>query len=279
MMFTEVLSSLKNLRDRLISIDNKLKINEIHIDPPKNNNDELSFLRLVAWGYVLLNENAKIHIRFFKDYSTDINLLPSVQYLRTYMAHNLSYESKTDIKTIRNAQNWFKSTCGNVPPRSEKEWEKCFTVLAEELNSLILKIINNCDILEDKEDGKVNLDELKRRIDKNWDAHKFDSYLENAIDKLGYRGIEKVSFRNKYLASWRNVVKLSDSGTDLDRLLEQKIEADLIDYMSKALPYTINELYEKCQPVTSESFQALVFLLREVMDKTDNLKGKIESIN
>lgn len=245
MIFTNILSNLDILKKRLITIDEEIKIPDITIPFPKNEQDELSFLRLVAWGYVLLNESAKIHIKFFKDFKNDLNLITDIQFLRTYMAHGLSFSKDRDKETIKKSQHWFMKQCGTVNPESNEHWNKCFISLGTRIDTLIKELIECCNILEGNIDSENNLNELKKRLNKNWDAYKFDIYINNAFQRFSYQGFDPVLFRNKYLSKWREIIQLSDDSKDLDRLLQQKVEADLLTLMSYAFPYTIEELFLK----------------------------------
>ena len=110
MSFGVLQGSFNTLRLRLAAYVGRPAISEITIEPPKGNSDELSFIRLVAWGYIFLNESGKDALNFLRQLppwnASDRALLPHVQALRTWTSHNLSIEKIHDLNTYRTAIAW-----------------------------------------------------------------------------------------------------------------------------------------------------------------------------
>lgn len=276
MTFQELNNKFLTLRSRLAGIDPKIKLDEIGVEIPKSDNDELSFLRLILWGYVFINENAKIHLRFFKEITEEDFSIPYINVLRTYMAHNLSLAKDNDLITRSKAHRWFLDVCSNASPDTENEWKQCFNKIVEDLFGLVSDTINNCTLLESEPDGSDNLEQLIKRIEKNWDGYRFDEYVRNAKINLGYDSIDTVSFRNTHLEKWRKVVKVTSVGENIDDLLQKRVEADLIKYMSSSLPYTSKELSEKFNLDQATSLQTLVILLQNNINDGSSLKEVID---
>jgi len=130
--------------------------------------------------------------------------------------------------------------------------------------------------LEDNTDGPANKEELNKRIEKDWEAHRFDHYVQKAIDNLGYQ-IDIVSFRKNHLDKWKSVVKTADQ-TQIDKLLLKRIEADLIQHMNSALPFTIDELSKILNFNTKTEIQAFALFLRDKVKDGVRSKEMIEEI-
>lgn len=276
MIFPTLLQKFFTFRSRLAIINEGIKISEIASDIPENDNDELSFQKLVAWSYIFQNEISKTHISFFKSLR-EIHIPKYTHALRTNGSHNLSLDNKQNIKIRKIAHQWFKGVCGEFSPDTPEEWELCFNSLANDMITLISELTDSCKLLEDVNDGKHNLQELQKRIKKHWEGFQFDGYVEDAIDSLGYGGIEVVKFRNQHLETWRELVKTStDEG--IDSLLKKRIEIDLLTHMSNSLNYTFEELSSLLNLKNKESLQVLVLLIKNCDAKNMNFNQIIDEV-
>lgn len=276
MIFTTLLKNFFTFRSRLATINEGIKISEIASDIPENDNDELSFQKLVAWSYIFQYEISKTHIKFFKNLR-EIHIPKHTHALRTCGSHNVSLDSSRNLKTRREAFNWYKAVCGTISPSTPEEWKKCFDTLANDMITLISELTDSCKLLEDKNDGKHNLQELQKRIKKHWDGFQFDEYVKDAIDSLGYDGIEVVEFRNQHLKPWRELVQTStDEG--IDALLKKRVEIDLLTYMSNSLNYTFEELSSLLNLRNKESLQVFVLLIKNCDVNNMNFNQIIDEV-
>lgn len=248
MNFTTLTGDFLTLRAKLAAYIGPHALTDITVQPPAKINDELSFLRLVAWGYALLHESGKTTLQFLRELppwsEPGVALLPHVRALRTWSSHNLSFDKTSDAKTIRVALQWFTRTCGSGSPSTSGEWKQCFLALADDLDGLLRKAIASCDCLEKNEDKVALTAELLKRLNRNWEAYKFDEYVEEVTKQLGYIGLDAKSIREKHLNEWRTVVSVS-SDADIDRNLTLRIERDVLRLLGEALPVTAEELDSK----------------------------------
>lgn len=270
MIFTKLLNQYNIFRSRLAIIDEGIKISEIVSDIPENDNNEISFQKLVAWSYIFQYEISKTHISFFKSLHK-IHIPKYTHALRTFGSHNVSLDSNRNLTIRKEAYKWFEEVCEKISPSTPEEWKKCFDALTNDMITLISELIDSCKLLEDENNGKHNLQELQKRIKKHWDAFQFDEYVEDAIKSLGYDGIDIVKFRNNNLEAWREIVQTSNDES-LDTLLKKRIEINLVTHMSNALPYTIKELSLLLKFNEKESLQAFVLLLHSCDKDNMNLK-------
>ncbi|MBB1592551.1 hypothetical protein [Achromobacter sp. UMC46] len=287
MTFVMLHSSLTNLRRRL-AVHVSPPLAEITLEPPQGDSDELSFYRLVAWGYVMLNETAKVPLGFLKSlppWSVASALLPHVGALRTATSHNLALDSTRDIKTLRSAADWFAKTCGAGTPVSPSQWKACFDALLIELSELLTLAIRTCDQLSDPIDGEQLVAQLQFRLDREWPAYKFDPYVERAVEKFGY-GLDPVALRSTRLTQWRKVVAAAQQD-EIERVLTQRIEADVLEYMCNALPAPTEEIAELLQYTDKAALAAALLTLRaarpdeakDVLARLRQLSGAIGHAN
>lgn len=263
MTFGTLLSDLTTLRRRLLAAYVTPALAEITVDAPRGDSDELSFIRLVAWGYVMLNETARVPLGFLKSlppWSTAAALLPHVGALRTSMSHNLAFDSTRDVKTMRIASEWFSKSCGVGSPVSDSHWKACFDALLKELSDILALAIQACDQLNDPTDGKHLVAELQHRLDRDWPGHRFDVYVDRAVEKFGY-GLNPVEVRGFRLSEWRKVLAAAREN-EIERVLTQRVEADVLDLMRHALPASADEIAQLLRYDDKAALAAALLALR-----------------
>lgn len=277
MTFATLHSDLNTLRRRL-AVHVKPALPEITVEAPRGDADELSFIRLVAWGYVMLNETARVPLGFLKSlppWSTAAALLPHIGALRTSMSHNLAFDSTHDVKTMRVASDWYSKSCGVGSPVSISHWNACFDALRKELSDLLALAIQACDQLSDPTDGKRLVAELQLRWDREWPGHHFDRYVDRAVEKFGY-GLKAVEVRGLRLAEWRKVLAAARED-EIDQVMTQRIEADVLDFMCHALPLSAEKIAQLLRYDDKAALAAALLALRaarpnEARDVLDRLR-------
>jgi hypothetical protein len=161
------------------------------------------------------------------------------------------------MQTTKQAVSWFSATCGVGTPREHRHWEVCFTTLCNDLHDLLTKAVAACDCFDSADDGPSLVKDLRERLDRAWEAHRFDCYVEAVMNRLAYSGYDVVTFRNRHLEQWRKIVTTSVD-EQIERNLTLRIEADLLAEFAGALPITAEEL---AQLISFPSPEALVAAL------------------
>lgn len=265
MNFPEILAKYNLLQQRLAVHLGASLTADIRIAPPASDSDELSFLRLVGWCYVLINEAARVQLNFLKQLppmEEPGRLLPYVGRLRTWIGHNLSLTREYDLETLKTAQSWFIATCGTGTPSRPEHWRACFGRLCADVALLLAGALAACDALDSKEDGARLVEELKKRAERNWDAFRFDCYVERACASIGYIGLDVVAFRQRYLDQWRKVVSTAEDDA-IDRLLEMRVQASLLEFMGNALPADAIGVLRGLDLGTPEVITVALLIIRE----------------
>ncbi|WP_338790486.1 hypothetical protein [Pseudomonas sp. AE27] len=276
MSFAEIHQLHLDFKRRLTSIVGKEVFSEITVSPPRATDDELSFLRLISWGYVLVFESGRGPLSFLKNLpplnQSNGQLIPHLHSLRTWTSHNLDFDKKRDIKTIRAATLWLLEKCGTGSPERHQEWEACFNALAGDLKNLLRNAISACDCFEKHEDREMLIQALNKSLDRNWEAFLFDEYVQKALSKFQYTGIPPIEIRKTNLEAWRRIVSISEDEDSIERNLTLRIENDVLTLMASAFPSTSEEIAEKLQRPSHLSITAAMLFLREKCgDKLENL--------
>jgi hypothetical protein len=238
---------------------------------PSNVSDEISFFRLVIWGYIVTQESGKIQIGFLQNLPPLSRIgpdLPELSLLRTWISHNLDLAKEGDIKKIRATQQWFRKNCEVGSPASAAHWGKCIDSLIQSLGDLFAGVLSACDLLDSEVDGDRLVAQLKDRIDRKWEAYRFDTYAMEAVKRLGFNGIDPIELRKKNLDSWRKIVATSEPN-DWDRILMLRIEKDLLDLMHHARPKTSLEILRILELGDSKQICGAVMLLLHCIAKED----------
>ena len=235
----------------------------VTVSLPVRDNDELSFIRLVVWCYVLFNESGRVSMRFLRELPPFLGseLLPEAGHLRTWATHNLLPDKESDRKKLLLAWQWLKDACKTDRPSTEAEWRLCFERLVSAAGSVLETALSASDALGSADDGPRLLEELGRRLKRDWEAHRFDPIVHKTAESLGFGTIDAVKFRARHLDSWRRVVSLADDGA-IEQLLQRRIEKDLLDLMNGALPLAAREYLERVPEWQPSELGALMLAIR-----------------
>ena len=258
---------LDNLYQRLrtrVSIHLPKGCAEISLPLPADLRDELAFYRLVNWGYVLVNEAARIPLAFLTSLPplrADNSFRKEITTLRTYVAHNLDIAKERDQRTYTFVHRWFKEACGRGLPDSAEHYGDCCSYLAGRLREVLGGAIEACDLLDAPEDGPRLVADLRERIDLVWDAHRFDPIVEQCAARLGNPGLDLLALRSRHLDKWRRALSEAEE-SERERVLEQRIEADLLEAIGDVLPQTVRESLQRAA-ASAEATVAGLLLLRE----------------
>ena len=270
----------QTLRTR-VSIHSPNGCAEISLPLPSDFSDELAFYRLVIWGYALVNEAAKIPLAFLTNLpplKADSSLRNETSTLRTYVAHNLDVSKKRDQKTYAFVHRWFKEACGRGTPDSAAHYKDCCTYLVGRLQEALNGAIEACNLLDDPVDGPRLVADLRGRIDLAWEAHRFDPIVEECAARLGNPGLDLLAIRSKHLDKWRRVLAEADEN-ERERVLEQRIEADLLEAIGDILPQTVRENLQQVAASADATVAALLLLREARLIGSMTLPQIIESVS
>ena len=243
MQFALLNAEVENLRRSIRSFVGESALEEINVQSPAGC-DEASFLRLVTWSYVLVFEAGRVTIPFLLKLSSGLCTPQSelqatsdlVHDLRTWSFHNLSFASKRELEISRRTTLWFISNSGSSPPNDIAGWRSSF----ESLCTDVYAIVAHCkaafeSVLSASEDKQTIINDLKRRVDRNWPAPRFDELVSDAALRIGQR-LDVPRFRQSRLSKWKNYLQTIPEDDEPEAQIVRFIERDVLDHFEFVLP-------------------------------------------
>ena len=249
MKFTELNAEFVSLRGLLRTFTSVDALGEISVQPPASD-DEASFLRLIAWSYVLVFEAGRVTIPYLLKLPSSVShaeMDPHSAYdlvhdLRTWSFHNLGYSDEHGVGISRRVTLWFIDTCSANPPRDRRGWRSCFERLCTEVGVVLAYCRGAVELaLAESEDGNDIADDLMRRLDRDWPAHRFDEIVSDAATRIG-QTLDVPRFRQTRLARWREFLPTIPKGDDPTALIVRLIERDVLDHFESVLPIDGNDV-------------------------------------
>lgn len=268
MTFSALNVAVTDLRRSLASIVDPAALAEISVRPPVDGRGEISFLRLVAWCYVLIFEAGRTSIPFLLRssgaYDGQRESLELIRDLRTWCFHNLGFASDRDRELSRRVHRWFLDAGGQSPPDAPESWNAC----SDRLCVVVSEVVGQCqraigDVLSSPDDGKVLVEDLQHRIERYWPAHKFDELVGDLAFGLGVH-VDVVKFRRPRIDVWRSLLLDIPEEDDPVETVTRRIERDLLEYEDRMLPISGNDVMERFGLSPGQDVGAAMRLAREL---------------
>ena len=246
MTFALANAAVAELWSSLRSFMGELAVSEITVRPPAREGDEASFLRLVAWSYVMVFEAGRVAVpylmemRVYQDepYSDPKKSCRNIHALRPWSSHNLGFSSERDVEISQRVQLWFKDACGEYPPGDTGSWGRCFQALCSEIEIIATYCQRVVTAeLSDPDDGEAARVDLRRRIERAWPAQEYHVLVGDAAVRLGLGiAIDAKKFSNPRLPKWRQFLETLPDQDDPKGHMIRLIERDLLDLAADVLP-------------------------------------------
>lgn len=249
MKFTELNVEFVSLRNELRTFVSDDALGEISVQPPAGD-DEASFLRLIAWSYVLIFETGRVTIPYLLKLPSAVShteLRPDsacglVHDLRTWSFHNLGYTDEHDVSISKRVTRWFIDACGANPPRDKDGWRRCFERLCTEVGAVLTYCRGAVElVLAGSEDGNDIACDLRRRLYRNWHARRFDMLVSDAATRMG-QTLDAAKFRQSRLPRWRQFLETIPKDDDPEAQIVRLIERDMLDHFESILPIDGNDV-------------------------------------
>lgn len=201
------------------------------VPEPEEPPNELHFVRLVNWSYVLLNEAGgaayKELARFLKNSRPDLSRAyqdgrRDIDALRTALAHNLPNDGGSNDRTKRIADAWLVQNGG------ADDWPSRCTALHNTLCTMIAALREA--FLQLSHGSGANGDGIARMlesINRYWPPHMFDSLVEETARDIGLPPFDAVAFRRPRQEQWSALASLFSTRDDAADALRRVIRADL----------------------------------------------------
>lgn len=267
MTFSALNVAVTDLRRSLTTFVGPSALPEVAVRPPVDGGGEISFLRLVAWSYVLLFEAGRISIPFLlrtaDAYQPQRASMEMIRALRTWSFHNVGFESDRDLQLSRQVERWFLETCGRSPPEDQTSWNVCF----ERAGDLVIEVVAQCQravagVLSTS-DGEAVIKDLRHRLERSWAPDRFDALLGDVATRLDVR-VDVPRFRRARLDRWRSFLLDLADDDDPNEAVERLMERDLLEYIDGVLPISGRDIMARFGMLPGPRVGAMLRVAREL---------------
>lgn len=93
------------------------------------------------------------------------------------------------------------------------------------------------------DDRESIFNELKKRLNRNWEPYQFDLIVQNAAARLGEQINARV-FRDHRIGAWRNFIASLPDDVNPEKELERVIDGQVADHFRSQLPLSASEIME-----------------------------------
>lgn len=252
MTFAKLNAEVAVLTEALRIHLDRASIATIHTRPPATSDDEVGFLRLTTWSYALLFEAGRTSIGLLLDMppvegdpsALDKHqaTLRAVQQLRTWLHHNMGFDSDRELEIRRSVSDWFLVSCDATSPTNRDHWERCFGRLCTDVEELVSYcVVVFSSIMRSVEDREQVLATLRLRLQRNWEAHRFDQLVADSAARIGLQ-LNARAFRERRLSDWRHFLESIPESEDPMPVIERLIDSEVFNYQRSVLPLGAKDL-------------------------------------
>ena len=268
MTFSALNLAVADLRRSLTSFVGPNALVDVTVRPPVDAEGEISFLRLVAWSYVLLFEAGRISIPFLLRssgaYRGQRESIQLIRALRTWSFHNLGLDRDRDLQLSRQVERWFLDTCGQSPPNDDASWNVCF----DSVCGLVDDVVQQCrravaDLLSSDDGGEADIADLQHRIERLWAPDRFDALVTDVATRLDVQ-VDVGKFRRSKLDAWRSFLLGLPDDDDPIQAVERLIERDILEYVDGVLPIGGREIMVRFDIPPGPEVASMLRLAREL---------------
>jgi hypothetical protein len=269
------------LRDALRAQIAPQALTDLNIRAPIASKDEASFIRLTAWCYALLYEAGRTSMPFLlaverddQIYDVHKKFMNLVSSLRAYLAHNLGFDDGHDLNIRKICSDWFLGSCGAVFPSTPNQWERCFNLLCDGICQLLMHCCDKLAYIATSDDKGLFIEQLRRRISRNWPAHEYDKIITDAAFRMG-NTINARALREQHLSKWRAFAETIPDDQDVYNEVVRLIESVVYHHFKTRLPITTSELVSALGLEPGPKIGRAIELARRAFDDGITDKEKI----
>lgn len=186
---------------------------EVTIAEPAALLDELHFIKLVAWAYIVLVEAMPVPVRQIsqtmrasdtvrhKSFSDTREL---VEALRTVQSHNMGASSPRNQHQIKTCKIWLQQNAGTPTVWSTA----CSALAAEVLAALVALRTTFGTVVSKPADRGEFIDSIRIALERDWPAHSFDDEICSCATELGLEHLDAVAYRKPRFEQWKQLAAM-----------------------------------------------------------------------
>ena len=218
---------------------------------PNATHAELAFYQSVTWIYALYVESGIVSFSFLiprlEAYGLDEDgenkcHFSDIRSLRTFLQHNLSFDSARENRLQERCSQWFVQHCGSVFPGDEQEWE-CALSGVLETSCGFLSSMNAClRMLEQDAASEMVVQQWIVRLDRHHTIHEFRAIVEAVIHDVGQPWLDAGRITKSQYSIWSSKIRTLSVGYDFEHEARRIVEHTIVNEYDPPLPITGSDL-------------------------------------
>jgi hypothetical protein len=251
---------------------------------PSTSSEELAFIRIVSWLYVMYRETGHATVRFLSDLfevygialPTDVlEHVTAVSRLRTILQHSLDYSRSQDRRVARFCAAWFRERCGSSQPESRDEWCRCLIALTEEAESFLRGLRDCAKHVEKDPDVQELAETWHRALRRAHTRQDFTELVEEIAGDLGLADLVPSGLTDRYYVTWmerlRALAHPYSFTWEARRLIEHALLMDVLPPM----PITSADLMKEFNVDPGTELMAMLLCARKISDTRELDKAQL----
>lgn len=208
---------------------------------------ELGFLRSITYLFASYFETGRVSVRYlatlFIAYRLDgdrraLDHLQLVDFLRTYLQHNLDVTKHSDRETVQACEDWLEQHCGSRVPGTEQQWKACLCALLEDACHALTALNLVIRGIEGDESRETVVSQWKFELDRYHPPEAFDRVIAQAAGDMGYPYLDVVKLRKRFYDRWLERLRSLTTGYDFEHEARRLVEQALLADASLGMPLT-----------------------------------------
>lgn len=218
---------------------------EMIIRIPQSPHAELAFYQTVAWLYGLYYEAGRVSLAFlverFSTYRLDKeenheHHFDCLRYLRTYLQHNLNFDSKHDRDTWERCEQWFFKGCGSSMPGADEEWNRCLNRILVESGAFLSTAIECVRAIERDDSLNGIIEQWLLRLRRYHPKHEFELLVGIVTHDLGQDSLDPKHITERYYDKWSRDLRFRSADYVFEDEARRLIEHTILSEAEMPLP-------------------------------------------
>jgi hypothetical protein len=204
-------------------------------------------MQTVSWLYVMYYEVGKVNVEFLNERLSVYELDPTgmislhhktVQWLRTYLQHNLDVRKSHDRSIQEECERWLYNQCRSRVPADDRQWKNCLIGLLKEAHSFLTLLRTCIRSIEQDESRDTILQIWNFRRTRYHAPYEFDKLISLVAIDMGRENIDVDRLCKRFYHQWMKELEQLEGRYNFEVEARKMIEHALLTGMMQVLPFT-----------------------------------------
>ena len=238
--FDTLKATIEELKAICLEVLTVGEISAVSLADPTPPINESYFKDTILWCYVFFRETGRIipySRKLLRVHNTQAHerfqqLVKVIDAARTTYVHNLTEDSPSDQKIKRDFEIWILSNC-----HIERDWSVLSTAVIADATIVISKIEKTWRRLSENMIDRKNLrHDYEQEKLTSWEAHKFDSIVNDIAEELSLVEFDSTKFRKEgsRLERWRKLASCFGSRAAAEVAIKRVIRQEIFNLFGAA---------------------------------------------